>query len=325
MINFSQLKKDLAANFQHDLYTPLVAAINQRLQQYTHGEYQNWQQLIEQLPVIDFSHYDLLEKVSVGSAEQLNQQSKQQLIAQLKALLPWRKGPYELFGIKLDAEWRSDWKWQRLLPHISPLQNRTVLDVGCGNGYHCWRMLGQGAKLVIGIDPSQLFLAQFAVIKKYLPDAPVHLLPITLEVMPQNKQKTSFDSVFSMGVLYHRRSPIDHLIQLNEQLSSNGELILETLVIDGNEQQVLLPKDRYAQMRNVWFIPSAEALKLWLLKANFNNIRVVDINQTSVQEQRVTEWMQYQSLKDFLDPQDSNKTLEGYPAPKRCIIIANKA
>ncbi|MEY8213807.1 MAG: DUF1698 domain-containing protein, partial [Colwellia sp.] len=30
-----------------------------------------------------------------------------------------------------------------------------------------------------------------------------------------------------------------------------------------------------------------------------------------------------QSLSDFLDPQDKNKTIEGYPAPQRAIFIAN--
>ncbi|PMC22346.1 tRNA 5-methoxyuridine(34)/uridine 5-oxyacetic acid(34) synthase CmoB, partial [Klebsiella aerogenes] len=44
-----------------------------------------------------------------------------------------------------------------------------------------------------------------------------------------------------MGVLYHRRSPLDHLWQLKDQLAPGGELVLETLVIEGDENTVLVP------------------------------------------------------------------------------------
>ena len=208
------------------------------------------------------------------------------------------------------------------MPHIANLKDRTILDVGCGNGYHCWRMLGEGAKAVIGIDPSQKFLAQFSVIKKYLGQHPVHLLPLGIEDMPSDMNKNGFDSVFSMGVLYHRKSPIEHLLALKHLLAPKGQLVLETLVIDGDENQVLVPSDRYAQMRNVWFLPSAKALELWLSRAGFKNIRTVDINQTSLEEQRPTEWMQFHSLQNFLDPNDINKTIEGLPAPKRATLVA---
>jgi tRNA (mo5U34)-methyltransferase len=34
--------------------------------------------------------------------------------------------------------------------------------------------------------------------------------------------------------------------------------------------------------------------------------------------------MDFHSLKDFLDPNDTSKTIEGYPAPKRGLFIATK-
>ncbi len=82
--------------------------------------------------------------------------------------------------------------------------------------------------------------------------------------------------------------------------------------------------DRYAQMRNVYFIPSAAALKMWLEKCGFIDVRIVDACVTSTEEQRRTEWMTTESLADFLDPQDQRKTVEGYPAPLRAVIIATK-
>jgi tRNA (mo5U34)-methyltransferase len=188
-------------------------------------------------------------------------------------------------------------------------------------------MLGQGAKLVIGADPSQFFLSQFQLMKHYAGgDLPIYLLPLKGEELPaftQEYRGKGFDTVFSMGVLYHRQSPITHLQELRYFLRSGGELILETLIIEGDQQTVLIPENRYAKMRNVWFIPSPDLLKRMLQRAGFINIRVVDINQTSTGEQRVTSWMSYESLADFLDPNDHNKTIEGYPAPKRAMLVCN--
>ena len=220
----------------------------------------------------------------------------------------------------IETEWRSDFKWERLADAISPLQGRRVLDVGCGSGYHCWRMRGAGASEVIGIDPTPLFVLQFKAIQKYLGDSAVHVLPLTLEQLPPKLH--AFDTVFSMGVLYHRRSPIDHLTDLRDTLVSGGELVLETLVVEGDEQTVFVPPGRYARMGNVWFLPSPEALKLWLSKVGFADIQLIDVSQTSIEEQRSTDWMTFHSLTNFLDPEDPNKTIEGHPAPRRAILTA---
>ncbi|KAG1707730.1 tRNA U34 carboxymethyltransferase [Nymphon striatum] len=123
-----------------------------------------------------------------------------------------------------------------------------------------------------------------------------------------------------MGVLYHRPSPIHHLQELKSFLRSGGELVLETLILEGEGTEVLIPEDRYAKMRNVWFIPTTAVLVRMLERVGFINIRVVDVNKTSVEEQRSTEWMTYESLPDFLDPEDSNKTIEGDAAPVRAVV-----
>ena len=226
-----------------------------------------------------------------------------------------------MFGIDADTEWRSDWKWDRLKDRIAPLENRLVLDVGCGNGYHGWRMLGAGARLVIGIDPAMLSVMQFQAIRKLYGDAAIYVLPVGIEDIPAEMRL--FDTVFSMGVLYHRRSPIDHLLELKGCLRPGGELILETLVVEGGVDSVLVPDRRYAQMRNVWFLPSCDALAVWMNRCGFKNIRLVNVTKTSVEEQRGTEWMRFHSLRDFLDPMDAGLTREGLPAPVRAIFIAN--
>ena len=93
-------------------------------------------------------------------------------------------------------------------------------------------------------------------------------------------------------------------------------------MIDGKKGEVLVPERRYSKMNNVWFLPSCLTLESWLKRSGLKNIRLIDINQTSTEEQRRTEWMVFESLADFLDPKDNNKTIEGYPAPKRAIFLA---
>ena len=299
----------------------LPELLKQRLRPERWGDMPSWQYCLDHLPELDPLSTDCVNGVSIGDRSLMDKGRRLQLQATLMALHPWRKGPYELFGLHLDTEWRSDWKWDRLLPHITTLKDRLVLDVGCGNGYHCWRMLGADAKRVIGIDPSPKSVFQFYAIKHFAgPEHAVDVLPLGIEHIAEKLQ--AFDSVFSMGVLYHRRSPIDHLQELKDLLRPGGQLILETLIIDGAEGHILVPEGRYAKMPNVWFLPSADTLISWMRKLGFNNPRLVDINKTTIEEQRSTEWMTFESLTNFLDPSDADKTIEGHPAPQRALFLA---
>ncbi|SDN94940.1 tRNA 5-methoxyuridine(34)/uridine 5-oxyacetic acid(34) synthase CmoB [Pseudomonas jinjuensis] len=284
-----------------------------------HGDLERWLAAVDKLPQLVPAAVELERYFALEGA--CDEDARAQLKTALQGLIPWRKGPFEVFGVHIDTEWRSDWKWQRVSPHLD-LAGKRVLDVGCGNGYYQWRMLGAGARSVVGVDPNWLFFCQFLAMKRYLPDLPAWHLPLTLEDLPEKLE--GFDTVFSMGVLYHRRSPIDHLLALKDCLRRGGELVLETLVVEGDVNTVLVPEDRYAQMRNVWFLPSVPALELWLRRAGFAEVRCVDLSRTTVEEQRATEWMRYQSLPDFLDPADHSRTLEGLPAPLRATLVARK-
>ena len=299
----------------------LEEQVSTGLSQQRYGDLARWLQALEDLPslTVDSIHLNT-SRVGASSDLPIDETASIQLREALQRLRPWRKGPFELFGIHIDTEWRSDWKWDRLRNNIDSLQGRRVLDVGCGSGYHCWRMLGEGAQEVIGIDPTPLFIVQFWALQKYLQQDKIWLLPMGIEQVPSKLQ--AFDSVFSMGVLYHRRSPLDHLQELKDCLRPGGQLVIETLVIKGEIGDTLLPEGRYARMGNVWFLPSCDTLLSWLGKLGFIDLHLVNVCDTSTEEQRSTEWMTFHSLSNFLDPEDARKSIEGHPAPRRAIVTA---
>lgn len=297
-------------------------AINEKWNERQNGV-SEFDRVIDSLGAFGTEDVDLRSEVRIGRAEDVSAEQRHEIEQQLRLLMPWRKGPFSVFGIDIDTEWRSDWKWDRVRPHCDDLRGRRVLDVGCGSGYHCCRMLGAGAAWVLGIEPANRYVAQFYALQAMTRSpAAIDLIPLTLEAMP--RPLNFFDTCFSMGVLYHRRSPMDHLLELRDCLRPGGQLILETLIIEGSEREVLVPQDRYAMMPNVWFIPSPEALLQWLEKCGFESPHCVDINRTSAQEQHSTPWMESHSLPQFLDPEDPTKTLEGYPAPLRAVFVATR-
>ncbi len=296
-------------------------ALGRHYENKPHGKSDEWQNILQEMPLFDSTHFRFdLDCVSVELPS--NQSIDARVFeSQLKIFKPWRKGPWRLLGQQIETEWHSDWKWKRIQPHITSLHNRRVLDIGTGNGYFLYRMLGDGAELALGIDPTRLFLYQFAITQRLLPNNNAYLLPLRSEHLPAFE---SFDTVFSLGVLYHRRSPIDHLTELMSFMRPGGELVLETLIVPGDESTILVPQDRYAKMANVWFLPSAPALENLLQRAGLKNVRTVSANRTSIDEQRSTGWMDFQSLVNFLDVENPTQTVEGYPAPCRAVVIGNK-
>jgi tRNA (mo5U34)-methyltransferase len=325
---FEQAFAPFFAQLQASALAPWLGELRQRsaerLCTSVHGELPAWLATLRSMPRIPARRVDLhLPQVRVESETALDHGARAALRRLLAALHPWRKGPFCLHGIQIDAEWRSDWKWARLAEAITPLAGRLVLDVGCGNGYYAYRALGAGARLVLGIDPTLRFVMQFLAVQQLIREPRVAVLPLADSDLPAGL--TGFDTVFSMGVLYHRRDSAQHLGALCRLLRPGGELVLETLVLNEPGQQILVPAGRYAMMRNVHAIPSLNALLGWLRAAGLRRPRILDVTPTSTDEQRATDWMRFQSLADFLDPSDPRRTIEGHPAPVRAIIAAERS
>lgn len=279
-----------------------------------HGDLQRWLKTIEAMAEGDgYSQLDHEAPVLGRPVDDL-----ERLQQQLLNLHPWRKGPLELGGVRIDTEWRSDWKWERLKPHLD-LDDQRILDIGCGNGYFGLRMLAAGAKLVIGIDPTLVFIMQWLAMQKLCPGLNNFVLPLGIEHLPANT--AGFDSVFSMGVLYHRHNPVEHLELLKKLTLPGGQIVLETLILEGETQKILKPSGRYARMRNVHAIPTLTVLQDWLGQAGLSEAMVLDVSKTTIDEQRTTDWMTFESLRECLDVKNPSVTVEGHPAPIRAALL----
>jgi len=250
----------------------------------------------------------------------LSQKQSSQIKETALLMKPWRKGPFQINDLFIDSEWQSQIKYNLLEPYFN-LKDKIVGDIGCNNGYYLFRMLSQAPQKLIGFDPSAIYYSQFQFLNHFIQSDIVYEL-LGIEHVEFYEHK--FDVLFCLGVLYHRSDPVAMLKSLYKGLNSGGELILDTFMIDGEEEMCLTPRERYSKIPNIYFVPTVKALKNWCFRAGFEKIEVLEIMVTSSNEQRKTEWIDTQSLEDYLDPSDKTKTVEGYPAPKRVYIKASK-
>jgi len=277
-----------------------------------HGDLPKWQAALDALPEVETGWH--IEDGVLVAGERV--EDSRALTDTLKQFIPWRKGPVQLGGVAIDTEWRSDWKWNRIAPRVD-LKGQRVLDIGAGNGYFGWRMLADGAAQVVGCDPTLVFYTQYQAMEHFAGESPHLLLPLKFEQLPA---RADFDTVFSMGVLYHRKNPHEHLQRIRDHLTPTGTAVIETLIIPGKGDDELDPKDRYANMRNVHHLPTEERLLRWIMEAGFSTAEIVDVTRTTVEEQRATDWMPFHSLVNAL-ADDAERTIEGFTPPMRATAL----
>jgi len=276
-----------------------------------------YQEAIAALPEYTNVKVTLGDRVEIQIAD-LSSEDLKQIKQTAELMKPWRKGPFQFNTLFIDSEWQSQIKYNLLEPHFD-LKDKIVGDIGCNNGYYLFRMLSQQPKKLIGFDPSAIYYSQFLFVDHFIKSGIVYEL---LGVEHVEFYEHKFDTLFCLGVLYHRSDPVAMLKSLFKGLNKGGELILDTFMIDGEEEICLTPRDRYSKIPNIYFVPTVNALKNWCYRAGFESVEVLEIMKTELNEQRKTEWIDTQSLEDFLDPDDPTKTVEGYPAPKRVYLKA---
>lgn len=268
-------------------------------------------------------HLDLSgDTITIGQANEVSSAEQEQIRTDLRQFMPWRKGPFSVYGIDIDAEWRSERKWQRLVPHLPDLEGKTVADIGCNNGYYMFRMAPSKPRLVLGFEPTVQHYYCFKALNGMagLDNLQIDLLGVEhLNLFP-----SCFDVIFLMGVIYHRPSPVDTLRDILTALQPGGDLLLESQAIPGTDPIALFPEATYAKVPGTYFVPSGACLCNWLKKAGFIDIELFCSHPMSAAEQRRTDWMTFESYQDFLQPQAPHLTLEGYPAPWRVFVKARK-
>jgi len=279
-----------------------------------------YQEAIQALPEYVNVKVTLSDRVTL-QIPNLSKNEAEQIKQTALLMKPWRKGPFEINELFIDSEWQSQIKYNLLEPYFN-LKGKVVGDIGCNNGYYLFRMLSHEPKKLIGFDPSAIYYSQFQFINHFVKSDIVYEL---LGVEHVECYEHKFDTLFCLGVLYHRSDPVAMLKSLFRGLNKGGELILDTFMIDGDEEICLTPKDRYSKIPNIYFVPTVPALVNWCHRAGFETVEILETMKTKLNEQRKTEWIDTQSLEDFLDPNDPEKTVEGYPAPKRVYIKAIKA
>lgn len=260
--------------------------------------------------------------VRIGKKSDLSETEHSQVLQLMRTFMPWRKGPFSIFDIDIDAEWQSQRKWNRLLPEIPDLQGKVIADIGCNNGYYMFRMASHCPELVLGFEPYVQHYFTFTALNSFanLNNLAVDLLGIEhLPLFPE-----CFDVIFCLGILYHRPSPIDALRDLYTALKPGGCLLIESQAISGKQSMALFPEKTYAKVPGTWFVPTAPCLHNWLTRAGFTDISCFCSHAMSSEEQRKTDWMVFESYQDFIDKQNPELTIEGYPAPWRVFFKATR-
>lgn len=277
----------------------------------------------EHLAAFQAEHVDCTgDTVILGGADEVSEQDRTAIRTSLQAFMPWRKGPFSVFGIDIDAEWRSCRKWQRLLPVLPDLREKNVADIGCNNGYYMFRMSEHRPRFVLGFEPSVQHYYSFKALNSIAGIGQLNIDLLGVEHLPLFS--SCFDVIFLMGIIYHRPSPIDTLRDVYEALSPGGTLILESQAIPGDDSLALFPQTTYAKAPGVYFIPTGRCLANWMKKAGFERVDLFCSHPMSNEEQRRTEWMTFESYTDFLKDGNPLLTAEGYPAPHRVFLRGSK-
>ena len=270
--------------------------------------------------------------VRIGSEKTLSQDQKQDLLSHLRQWRPWRKGPFSIYGLRIDANWKSDRKWRRLraiLEEEGVLKNGSrlrVCDVGCNNGYFLFALESELHPVrLIGLDPTLEFRQCFRFLQELSGFWKAEYLPYGFQEL--KNFLNYFDLIVCMGVLYHHSDPMSLMRLLHGALAKGGLLVLETLCLPeelgSEEPHALIPEGRYAGMRGVWQVPNQRAVRSYLKRSGFGKIRFHQEHDYTKEQVR-TEWGDLPGLSEMLDPSDPRRTREGYPAPGRAWLSARK-
>lgn len=149
----------------------------------------------------------------------------------------------------------TDQKWQRL--GVTP-KDKTVLDLGCNDGWIGRYCLEEGAKRVVGVDRNWRYLEETR--KKGVETR-------LLDLDQLNRLHGRFDLVLCLATLQHLKDPARAVKEMARL--TRGEFVLEMPVWSGQKRKGWMTKDGYT-----YAFPSVPLVLDWL-KAAFKTVEQV--------------------------------------------------
>ena len=266
---------------------------------------EGWLEILSRLPSTLNTEVELINGINIDFDIKDNGEIERLLLE----LIPWRKGPFRINDIFIDSEWDSAKKWKRFQKLNLDLDGKSILDVGSGNGYYAFRMVGMGADKVLCLEPNLVHVSQFSAINHFVNSEKIRMIPERLE--ESGLANSKFDVIFSMGLLYHQRNPFEHLNNLKDLLADNGKLVLETIISPKEFGIALEPSNgKYASMPNVHFVHTDNGCKSIFRNLSLQVHAESDLAVTNDNEQRSTKWMPFKSFESALNLQNKSLTIE---------------
>jgi 2-polyprenyl-3-methyl-5-hydroxy-6-metoxy-1,4-benzoquinol methylase len=117
----------------------------------------------------------------------------------------------------LDQIFRKDMyeRYQFTIANCEPIEGRTFLDVGCGNGLYSLELARRGARKVVGLDIAEVMigLCKQASVDQNLDDRCTF---IQTDLLEWQNSGMKFDVSFGIGLFDYIRDPLPVLRQMRE-------------------------------------------------------------------------------------------------------------
>jgi SAM-dependent methyltransferase len=124
------------------------------------------------------------------------------------------KMPRSIGGLDVDGEWPV------LKSVLSDLNNKRVLDLGCGYGWHCRYAIENNAKEVIGVDISEKMLQKAITMTN---SDNIKYIHKSIEEVEFNEK--SFDIIISSLALHYIKTYDELMDKIYKWLDRNGNFI----------------------------------------------------------------------------------------------------
>lgn len=140
----------------------------------------------------------------------------------------YKQMPRSVEGLKAAGEWHV---FEKMLPNLN---DKRILDLGCGFGWHCRYAIEQGAKSVVGIDISERMLKEA---RKNTQCQSIEYIKMPIEDI--DFSENTFDLVISSLAFHYLESCEEVFKKISKSLISRGDFVfsVEHPIFTSSEKQ----------------------------------------------------------------------------------------